>query len=332
MGESGLLELASGFGIRNPHHVICGVGDDCAVIRQPDGSALLLTSDVMTEGVHFLPDRTDPESIGAKLLSVNLSDIASMGGIPGEAILCAMFPVDLSVEWVERFYSGLEEAAKKFGVDIVGGDTSRNPDRIALALSLTGRMAADRVLYRSGSKAGDVLYVSGDLGGSDAGFALLKDSSITATAEDRNILQRRYLAVAPRIELGVALAECGVVTAMTDISDGLGTDLTNICRASGLSAEIDIESLPVSREVTRFCRMRKSSPHEFALGAGGDYELLFSVDNAHTDMIDRISAKDGLPALTRIGRLLKGKAGDVTVIHPGGRGIKLEGGGWDHFR
>jgi len=332
VGEFDLVELASQFNLIHPERVVVGVGDDCAVVRGEGRELLLLTTDVMIDTVHFRRELIDPESLGEKLLRINISDIAAMGGEPREALLCSMLTADLDVSWVERLYRGLNQAAETFGVNIVGGDTSQSPHRLALVLTLTGRVDEGDLICRSGGRPGDLLFVSGTLGGSDAGLAVLTGETVELSPGERDRLTARHLRPEPRLDLGQALAASGVVTAMTDLSDGLAVDLPNICRASGLAAELVTGELPIAPELGRFCRQRDISPQQFALKAGGDYELLFAVEPDRIDQIEKLSECENLPRLTQIGRLTDGEVGEVIVVRPDGQREVLKTGGWEHFR
>ncbi len=292
---------------------------------------MLITSDVMIEGVHFLPDQP-PESVGGKLLAVNISDIAAMGGRPGEAVVALMLPETTELEWVERFYFGIGKVASRFGVNIVGGDVSRHPDRITLAMTLTGRSRRDEVMYRSGGKSGDYLYVSGTLGDADAGLEILKSSLPSQNLKSQILnLKLKYLEPSPRVELGRLLARTHTASACIDLSDGIAVGSRQLAEASGLSIEIEGNSLPISDELKSFCGATNVDPINWSLKAGGDYELLFSVHPQFSRRVDRFGiTRPDLPTLTRIGRLVNGTPGCVTVNY-GSHKEELTIGGWEHF-
>jgi thiamine-monophosphate kinase len=331
ISESSVISLARRIKHFDAARVIKGIGDDCAVIRTPGAGAMLLTTDVFIEGVHFLPDQP-PESVGGKLLAVNLSDIAAMGGRPGEALISMMLPETTSMEWVERFYAGLERVAEQYGVNVVGGDVSRHPDRKSLSLTLTGRIRRDEILFRKGGRPGDFLYVSGTLGDSDAGLDLLRNSSPIQNPKSKiqNLLDR-YLTPTPRIELGRLLARTRTATACIDLSDGVSVGARQLGEASGVALEMLGEALPVSDELKGFCVEKGIDPVDWILQAGGDYELLFTVPPVSERQVKRFGIRrPGLPKVSCIGKLVTGKPGEVLVKRNGEKTL-LEGGGWEHF-
>ena len=248
-----------------------GPGDDCAAIRSPEkGLLTLLKTDCVAEGVHFLRNH-DPARVGWKALCRPLSDIAAMGGIPGQALINFFSPPDLDPSYWKKFYRGLGKAAKKFGVTIAGGEMSRQLTGIAVSVMVTGTVSKKNLLTRSGGRPGDLLFVTGSLGGS---------------------LQGHHLDFQPRLAEGQWLAEKIHPSAMMDISDGLGADLPRLARASGCGFEVD--AIPCN----------KGCGLESALSDGEDYELLFAVAPKKTKRLMREWAK-AFPKvpLTCIGRL-----------------------------
>ena len=291
---------------------------------------LLLTADLMVEEVHFLR-AADPEGIGYKLLAVNLSDVAAMGGEPRDAVVSVAIPTDFDVGYMERIYEGLYACADRFRVNVAGGDTTRSPGPLVLNLTLTGRMERDRVCMRSGARPRDLVYVSGTLGDSAAGLALLLGREVEVASKDRVYLLRRHHRPEPRVALGRALAETGAVTAMIDLSDGLASDLRHICTQSGTSAAIAADRVPMSPALRRFCGATETDPLSPALSGGEDYELLFTVDPERSGRIETLGREDGLPPITRIGRVEAGPPALFLRDRDGGR-EPLEASGFDHFR
>jgi thiamine-monophosphate kinase len=253
-------------------NVLAGPGDDCAVV-QAAGSRelLLLKTDCVVEGIHYLPEH-EPARVGWKALCRALSDVGAMGGEPLHALVTIFTPTTARVAYWKEFYKGLGKAAKKFGVGIVGGETTR-AKQAAVAVSLTGRVEAGRLLTRSGGQPGDRLFVTGMLGGS---------------------IEGKHLDFTPRVAEGRWLGAHGSVRAMMDLSDGLATDLPRLAAASGCGFEIDPSALPK----TRGCDAER------ALTDGEDYELLMAVPPRHTDRLVR-AWKGMFPKLrlTEIGRL-----------------------------
>lgn len=325
--ESAVIAIARRIKHFGASRLIKGIGDDCAVIRTPGAGALLITSDVFIEGVHFLSAQP-PESVGAKLLAVNLSDIAAMGGTPGEAIVDLMLPGKTPLDWVERFYAGMSEVARRFEVNVAGGDVSRHPDRITLALTLTGRCRRDEVIYRKGAKPGDLVYVSGTLGDADAGLEIVKNEE--CKMRNGGALERKYLFPEPRIELGRLLARTRTASAMIDLSDGIAVGLRQLGDASRVAIEVEADKMPVSDALEGFCPKRGVEAADWALRAGGDYELLFTVPPEKARQVERFGLKrPGLPRLTCIG---VAAAGEGVALLSNGGSEPLQMGGWEHFR
>jgi thiamine-monophosphate kinase len=331
LGEFGFIDRIARYGLARDDDVLCGIGDDCAVLRSDHGQVLLFTTDTMVEEVHFLSSASQPEDLGYKLLAVNVSDIAAMGGEPRHAVISVAIPPDLDVATMDRFYDGLYECAEQFGVSIAGGDTTRSPGPVALTLSLVGRMGSDRVCYRSGARPGDLIYVSGTLGDSAAGLELVLGRDVPLAAADREHFLRRHHRPEPRVALGRALAESGAVTAMIDLSDGVASDLRHICARSDVSAVIAGASLPLSPAYRAYCAAAEIDPLSLALTGGEDYELLFTVEADRADRLEALGGRDGLPPPTRIGRI---EAGDPQVLLENAEGYleQFDASGYDHFR
>ena len=250
-----------------------GPGDDCAAISAPrNGQLILLKTDCVAEGVHFLRSH-DPARVGWKALCRPLSDIAAMGGTPTQALITFFSPPDLDPSYWKKFYRGLGKAAKRFGVTIAGGEMSRQPSGIAVSVMLTGFVDQKKLLKRSGASPGDLLFVTGCLGGSIAGH---------------------HFDFVPRLQEGQWLAANNYPSAMMDISDGLGADLPRLARASGCGFEVDRSAIPC----------RKGSSLEGALSDGEDYELLLAVPSKKaTALSTKWSQHFPKVPLTCIGRL-----------------------------
>jgi len=287
--------------MRSSRHsrVVMGIGDDCAIYRGLGAAEdLLLTTDLLIEGVHFLRATHRPADIGHKALARGLSDIAAMGGKPSFCLLSLALPKPISAKWIDSFYSGLLKLAAAHGVLLAGGDLSR-AEQIACDIVCAGTVPRAQALLRSGARPGDSIYVSGALGGSALGLAT-----------PRGAAQRRHRRPEPRVELGQYLRKTLHANAAMDLSDGLSIDLARMCRASETSAAID--------RVPRF----PGATMEQALHGGEDYELLFTMrPEARVPAVFR-----GIP-LTRIGTMLKGPETRVLLD-----GKPLPVLGHDHFR
>ena len=262
-------------GLSRGHDVQVGVGDDCAVLGGPrDARWLLLKTDAVVEGVHFLPQE-DLRRVGWKALCRALSDIAAMGGTPRHALVTLAISPERRLAEVRALYAGLRRAAARFGVSIVGGETSRSPGPLFLSIALTGEVERRQCVLRSGGRPGDVLFVTGRLGGSLAG---------------------RHLDFTPRLAEARWLVTQHKIRAMMDLSDGLAADLPRLAAASSCSYELQPDALPRHPGCTAAA----------ALTDGEDYELLFAVAPHHTARLER-TWRDQFPRLplTRIGTLLR---------------------------
>jgi len=334
MSELALIESIrlAGAGARRPG-VTLGIGDDCAILRPQKGHEILVTTDFTLEGRHFRRDWHPPESAGHRALARGFSDLAAMGARPLAAFLSLALPADMLAtsagrRWVERFFAGLRALAQQHSVPLAGGDTSESPCGLVLAdIVLVGSAPAGRALRRSGGRAGDSLYVTGQLGGAAAELASMQQSTAPATSKPPRMpapnqaANHPQLLPQPRVDAGLALLRRRLATAAIDLSDGLSTDLTHLCHESGVGAEISAAALPIHPLVS------KASPEralDLALNGGEDYELLFAAPSA-TPMPRTIA---GIP-ITRIGRLVRGDA--ISIVDLSGRRQPLQPGGWEHF-
>ena len=250
-----------------------GIGDDCAVMPSGEGE-LLFSTDLLMEGVHFLRNESSPEDVGWKAAAVNLSDIAAMGGTPVATFLSIALPKDAQGEWADRFIEGYTEISRQYDVPLLGGDTTSSLRDIAVNVGVLGRCHSGRRLMRNGAKVGETIYVTGPLGDSAGGLqAILMGIERT---EDVTRLICRHKRPIPRIEAGRILMESGKAGAMMDISDGIGSDLRHIMKASGVGAVIDLERLPLSPELVSVCKEQGWDIYEMATSGGEDFELMFT--------------------------------------------------------
>lgn len=287
--------------------VVTGIGDDCAVVRtgRRDPFDLLLKSDPVIEGVHFTADAPAMD-IGHKALGRVLSDIGAMGGEPLWFLVDLVAPATVPVARIEGIYRGLARLARRYGVAMVGGDTSRG-ETLELHVFAVGRVARGKAILRSSAKTGDVLYVTGTLGGSGQG---------------------RHLRFEPRLAEGQWLAAHGWATAMMDVSDGLATDLRRMMRASGVGAVIEAARVPVSRAVRRQ-RAAGPSPLEHALADGEDFELLFTVPARKAADFEAAWRRAFRLRCSRIGTMT-GNRGTLEMETKGVR-TELTVRGYEHF-
>lgn len=265
--------------------VVTSTGDDCAVLDsgQP-GRYLLFKTDAVVEGIHFEKD-ADPVRVGHKALARCLSDIAAMAGRAMAALVTIALPKSFDVAYVEKIYEGMSALAREYGVAIVGGETTTNPERILISISVLGDVASARCIRRSGAKAGDALFVTGDLGGSIA---------------------EKHLQFHPRIREAHWLAENFEVHSMIDLSDGLAGDLRHILSASQVGAEIRAASIPISRAAKLQAKMKPNgkTPLIAALSDGEDFELLFTLASKDAvAVLDRWKKQFSHTRLTCIGKI-----------------------------
>jgi thiamine-monophosphate kinase len=275
--------------------VVLGVGDDAAVLAI-DGLAAV-TVDTLVAGVHF-PDAMSPDLLGYRLMAVNLSDLAAMGAQPRWATLALTLP-SADEEWLQGFSRGLFELADRYGVSLVGGDLTRGP--LTATLQLIGRVERDRILRRGGGEAGDDIYVTGTLGDSSAGIALITERAEAPQGSAAEALKQRFYRPVPRVGAGLALG--GLASAAIDVSDGLLADLGHICEASGCGAVLDVEHVPLSAELLLLFPPQAALAH--ALGGGDDYELCFTAPPSQAEAVEAALEASGT-LVRRVGQLVPG--------------------------
>lgn len=330
LGEIHLVELLQSLARQSDDALKIGIGDDCAVIRRTDGKVWLLTTDCLVEGIHFRLGLTSLEDLGAKAVAVNVSDIASMGGVPRFGLVTLGLTRTTPVADVEALYKGIRRSCQHYGVSLVGGDTTRASQMI-LSVVMLGEQEEGSVVSRSGASPGDLIYVTGTLGDSVLGLALLGEGERPERASsDVRWLLQRHLVPQPRARLGRRIAEAGLASAMIDVSDGLATDLRRLCTASRVGARIELGRLPRSSPLKAVAPLRGLDPLEVALRGGEDYELLFTVpEDKYTDLATELPRSG--PLITRIGTVTPAEDG-LVALEPDGRLRPLSEEGYDHFR
>lgn len=283
LGEFGLIDrIRKMTSVPDPSWV--GIGDDCAVIPlSPEtggapASDLLVSTDMLVEGTHFLMEDISPRQLGWKSAAVNISDIAAMGGKPIATFLSLALPKTLPEQWMQEFMEGYNGISEKFGTALLGGDTTCSPDRICINVAVLGTCPRGKARLRSAARPGDLVCVTGTLGDSAAGLRLILGGQKGAAPR----LMDRHYTPTPRVEEGLALSCLPGVHAMMDISDGVGSDLRHILDESGVGARIDTGKLPISKELQALCSEKGWDPKELALSGGEDYELLFTMDPQET--------------------------------------------------
>lgn len=277
-GEDALIVQLAGC-LPTPQHTRLAIGDDAAVIAQPDGSCLLVTTDLLMEDVHFRLSWGDLPALGWKSLAQNLSDIAAMGGTPTHAVIAIGIPPQWQPAQAIDLYRGLAELAKQSQTDIVGGDTIRSIGPLTIDITVLGTVAPNELLTRSGARPGDALFVTGSLGRAAAGLRVL-ESGHAYPAQLCEAVQAQ-LRPEPRLAAARALATSGLVTGMMDLSDGIATDIHRLCRQSHVGAIIAQDRVPVASVTREACQWLATfgdapDPITLALRGGEDFELLFT--------------------------------------------------------
>ena len=283
------------------------------MLRVPTGHQLLVTTDFTLENVHFRREWHPPEVVGWRCLTRGLSDIAAMGGEPRAALLSMALERGVPQKWVNRFLDGLLEAAEEFRVPLAGGDTAESAGGIQADIVLVGSVPSGRAVLRSGARPGDGIYVTGDLGGSAAAIARMREGRVRAADYERHFHPRA------RVEVGRSLRRRRLASAMIDVSDGLSTDLEHICEESGVGAVVEAGAIPRAR----VGRPAQQVGLDLALHGGEDYELLFT-------SAKKIPARVAGVRVTRIGRITR--RGGMMLAEEDGRRRKLAARGWEHFK
>ena len=252
-----------------------GIGDDCAVLPQRSGMRTLVSTDMLIEGSHFLFDDITAYRLGWKSAAVNISDIAAMGGKPVASFLALALPDKIDDAWMEEFIRGYRDISLKFNCPLLGGDTTSSPGGLSICVTVLGECPQGKARCRDMACEGDLVCVTGNLGDSAAGLKIILEKS-RRDADALHLIERHYLPL-PRVEAGLMLSATDGVHAMMDISDGIGSDIRHILKASHKGAEIDVNAIPLSAELRRVCSREGWDPVELAICGGEDYELLFTI-------------------------------------------------------
>jgi thiamine-monophosphate kinase len=306
--------------------IIRGIGDDGAVIH-PHGASedWVVTTDMLLEDVDFRKGWLTPGQLGHKSLAANLSDLAAMGVRPRFYAVSLGIPKSIPDSWIIEFYKGLTILASAHGTLLIGGDLSRSTKGIQITITALGETWHRKIVYRSGGKAGDFLYVTGILGKSAAGLKLLEQGRTNgASVEERQALKAHRTPL-PRCEIGLWLSQNRYASCMMDLSDGISTDLPRLCGASGVGAEIHIANLPIFSASKSW----SSNPLNLALNGGEDLELLFAVPRRKAARFEKAYPKK-FPKISRIG-MLTPSIGVVLKEVPGKPALHLPTRGFDHF-
>lgn len=334
LGEFGLIDrLTQDLPIHNPQYTLKAAGDDAAVLQIPQGHVQLVSKDLLIEGVHFDMTYCPLKHLGYKAIAVNLSDIAAMNAKPLQVLIGIAVSNRYSLEAIEELYAGMRLCCDRYGVDLVGGDTTSSRSGLCISVTVIGSAQPGKVAYRSGAKENDLLCVSGDLGGAYAGLLLLEREKREFLANPKMqpdfknfaYVLERQLKPEPRLDMVDLLAELNVKpTSMIDISDGLASEILHICKESDCGCMLYENKIPVDLETHKALDLFKILPEVAALSGGEDYELLFTVSQKDYEKI-----KD-CDQIKIIGHIVE-KAQGTFLVPENGSLIPLTAQGWQAF-
>ena len=319
----GEFDLINKYFARPTPSAVLGPGDDCALVQPTPGKQLAVTTDMLVAGTHFLPD-TNPKNLGWKALAVNISDLAAMGAQPRWVTLAGALPA-VDEPWIAAFAEGFFACAAEYGVDVIGGDTTKGP--LNVCVTAIGEVEPGRALRRDGALPGDQIWVSGRPGLASLGLAYLQDKVKLPEPWPRlcvGALEKPR----PRVALGLALN--GIASSAIDVSDGLLADLGHIAERSGCAAAVKLVQLPHLPKGESYDADLRRIALECQLTGGDDYELCFTAPGTQSQAIAQIAATLELP-LWNIGEMVAGPTGEVTVFDPDGKPIEFGQKGYDHF-
>ncbi|MEW6455432.1 MAG: thiamine-phosphate kinase [Acidobacteriota bacterium] len=320
IGEIKIIEWIKNNFQLSSKNVLVGIGDDTSVLRLGKNN-FLITKDLLIEDVHFKKEFHPPFILGKKSISVNVSDVASMGGTPLYALLGGGFPKELEWDWLEDFLNGIKSSLDKYKIELIGGDICLS-EKIFISITLIGR--CKKYSMRKGAKTGDKIFVSGELGNSSMGLELLISGKRLGEDKIADKLIKSHLDPEPRLKLGKYLVKNNLVNSMIDLSDGLSKDIHNLCRESACGADIYLNSIPVSKELEYFSKYLNKDKYFYSIHGGEDYELLFTSSKNKSDKIKKISKK------IKIIGIIKEKEKGINLIKDGKK-IPLKPEGWEHF-
>lgn len=325
LGEFGFIKRIQEECVHRKERVVLGIGDDCAVFRVSGGNVVLLTTDMLIEDIHFRRDLIPPLLLGRKSLAVSLSDIAAMGGTPGEALVSIGIPRGTDVEFLSDIYDGLREIAAEYDVNLLGGDTVTSPGKLVINVALTGEAAEDEILFRRGARPGDVIFTTGVTGLSAAGFDLTRNYR---EFESGAPLVNAHHDPIPHVRAGNIIASSGAANSLIDVSDGLLGDLGHICEESEVGAVIQMEKLPVAAELRDYCRKFDLKVDDFILYGGEDYVLLGTAPEINARTLEEALREQGCEFFA-IGEMIDGDG--IRLEHPDGEVTIPDMRGHNHF-
>jgi thiamine-monophosphate kinase len=330
IGEFGLIDQIKKLVHQPTTELLVGIDDDAAAIKISDQKILLLSTDAFTEGIHFDLSYFSFYQLGWRVMAANLSDIAAMGGWPKYALVSLGLPTQLSVDSVLEFYRGMKTLSDEFQTQIVGGDTSRSPDRVFISVSIVGEVAPDKLTRRSGAQIGDAIFVTGNLGGSEAGLKVLKTADARLKEKFLGAVQK-HLSPRPRVREAQFLVEHFPIHAMIDISDGLASEINHICRLSDVGAKIFEKLVPIATLTKRAAEHFNEQALEYALYGGEDFELLFAAPaEIKKELPKKFFEKFGI-SCSQIG-LIQDASEAIKWEHSDGSLSQFTRNGYDHFK
>jgi len=303
--------------------------DDCAALSLDAGSDLVITTDAVVAGVHFLPEE-DAGAVAWKALAVNVSDLVAKGAVPLAYVMTLALPGAPERKWLAAFADGLRGAQEAFGCRLIGGDTDRTPGPLSVSITAFGSVPSGRMVRRSTARPGDLVYVSGTIGDATLGLALRRDPALAArwqlSPDTRSQLEARHLRPAPPTGLAPAVLACA--SAAMDVSDGLVKDFARMCRASGVGGQIEAARVPLSAPAAGLVASKAATLADLLTG-GEDYEVLATVAPGRAGEFERAANAAAAP-VTRIGAIVAAESG-VRVIDAAGQELAFATKGWDHF-
>lgn len=324
-GEFGLIELIRKKCGLADKKIILGIGDDAAIIKSDPNKLLVLTTDALIQTVHFNLDYFSFYQLGWRSLAANLSDLAAMGGKPVCSVVTLGLNDRVSVENLMQFYQGMLALSKRFDCPVVGGDMVRSPKEIVISIFALGEVEKKKITKRSGARVGDLICVTGELGEAQAGLELLLKKREGKSLQFSPALTRKHLLPLPRLAESDFLVHNAKLNSMIDISDGLASDLHQVCKESKVGAVIYERKIPLGSKAIRAAKLLKKNPLEFALSGGEEYELLFTLSKAQArGLLSKARFK-----LTVIGEIVPRRKG--VSLERAGQKSKLLPRGYNHF-
>jgi len=327
VGELRLIERIRSLIGEGEGDVVLGIGDDAAALRLSPHKITLLTTDTLVEGIHFDLQYMDFYHLGWRSMAANLSDIAAMGGEPLYAVISLCLPPDLSVRSVEEFYHGAKELAGRYGVRIVGGDSTGSGDGIVVSIALIGQVEERHLTSRAGAEVGDLICVTGDLGKAQAGLRILRSGDKDLGKYKKMIEWHRM--PEPRVKEAKVLVKNLRIHSMIDISDGLASEIHHICRSSRVGALLYQERIPISPMVKEVAEIMGDDPVDYALGGGEDFELLFTIGEEDLPVLRGLEGRVRC-GLSVIGRIL-GEEEGIRMVERMGKISEVKREGYEHF-